>query len=87
MQFLQQAFKVLIPRPPFRSGYGQLIKPVRPRTTTDPKYWHDRAALMRALAATTADVELRVIMLRLAGDYDKLADRTARRTDGEVPPR
>ena len=42
---------------------------------------------MRALAATTADVESRVIMLRLAGDYDKLADRTARRTDGEVPPR
>ena len=45
--------------------------------TKDPKHWHDRAALMRALAATMADVETHAIMLRLADDYDKLADRTA----------
>ena len=48
----------------------------------DPKHWHDRAAHMRVLAATMDDVETRTIMLRLANDYDKLADRTARRADG-----
>jgi hypothetical protein len=37
---------------------------------------------MRALAATMADVETRTIMLRLADDYDKLADRTAARRAG-----
>ena len=43
---------------------------------TDPTHWRDRAAHMRALAATTADVETRTIMLRLADDYDKLAERS-----------
>jgi len=49
---------------------------------TDPKHWHDRAAFMRVLAATMVDVEAHAIMLRLAADYDKLADRTARLADG-----
>ena len=31
---------------------------------------------MRAVAETVTDVEMRAIMLRLADDYDKLADRT-----------
>ena len=42
---------------------------------TDPKHWRDRAALMRALSETTADAEAKAIMLRLADDYGKLADR------------
>jgi hypothetical protein len=42
---------------------------------TDPKHWRDRAALMRALSKTTIDAEAKAIMLRLANDYDKLADR------------
>jgi len=54
---------------------------------TDPKHWHDRAAFMRVLAATMADVETHAIVLRLAADYDKLADRTARLADGEATPK
>ena len=49
----------------------------------DPKYWRDRAAEMRALAET-----MKEIMHHLADDYDKLADRAARRqaqTDQEPP--
>jgi hypothetical protein len=46
-----------------------------PNNLTDPKHWRDRAALMRALSETTVDAEAKAIMLRLANDYDKLADR------------
>jgi hypothetical protein len=52
----------------------------------DPKHWHERAAAMRALAALAATMndDTRAVMLRLADDYDKLADRPARRAGGDV---
>jgi hypothetical protein len=40
---------------------------------------------MRALSETAADVQTKAIMLRLADDYDRLADRAARRAGGELP--
>ena len=45
----------------------------------DPNHWHERAAAMRALAALAATMnnDTRAVMLRLADDYDKLADRAA----------
>ena len=54
-------------------------RPIAKKPTNDPKHWRDRAAEMRALADTMKDPETLAIMLRLADDYDKLADRAAQR--------
>jgi hypothetical protein len=52
----------------------------------DPKHWRDRAAEMRALSDTMTDPQTIAIMRRLADDYDKLAERAAVRSKGDVPP-
>jgi hypothetical protein len=48
----------------------------------DAKHWRLRAAEMRALAETMNDVGVRALMLKLANDYDKLADRAEDRSTG-----
>jgi hypothetical protein len=50
-----------------------------PNNVNDPKHWRDRAAAMRALAATMKEAETIAIMYRLADDCDELADRPAQR--------
>jgi hypothetical protein len=40
---------------------------------------------MRALSETMKDVQARAMMLRLANDYAKLADRAEARSDGRPP--
>jgi len=52
----------------------------------DDKHWRERAAQMRALSATMKDHEVQALMLQLADDYDKLADRAIMRANGGVPP-
>jgi len=56
------------------------------QSINDPRHWYDRAAEMRALAETMANEETKAIMLSLAADYDKLADRAAQRADGQGTP-
>jgi hypothetical protein len=51
----------------------------------DPKRWRNRAAAMRALAATMRDPETIAIMNRLADDYDSLADRAQLRDKSGTP--
>jgi hypothetical protein len=52
----------------------------------DSTHWRDRAAEMRALSNMMKDVEAAAIMLRLADDYDKLADRADMRGNGGMLP-
>jgi len=51
----------------------------------DAKHWRDRAAEMRVLSADMRDFEARTLMLKLANDYDKLADRAEDRAARDVP--
>ena len=52
------------------------------RSVDDTKQWHDRAADMRALLDPLTDGGIKAAILRLADDYDKLADRAEERVDG-----
>jgi hypothetical protein len=49
------------------------------RSLDDAKHWRDRAAAMRALAAQMEDPETARMMIKLAADYDNMADRAAER--------
>ena len=48
----------------------------------DPQHWRDRAREMRTIAEEANDLIAKAMMLRLADDYDKLADRAAMRASG-----
>ena len=54
-------------------------------SVNDSKHWRDRAAQMRALSDSMNDKKAAAIMLRLANDYDKLANRADVRANGGVP--
>jgi hypothetical protein len=52
------------------------------RFSNNPTYWRDRAAEARTMTST-ADAEAKVILLRLANDFDWLADRAEGRLKQE----
>jgi hypothetical protein len=45
----------------------------------DPKHWRERAEEARAVAGQLTDEKSREAMLRIAKDYDQLAERAKRR--------
>jgi hypothetical protein len=49
----------------------------------DPKHWRNRAAEMRMLAEEMDDADTKSAMLKLAGEYDKLAARAEMRANGK----
>lgn len=51
----------------------------------DAKHWRDRATEMRVLSDTMRDQETQRIMLTLANDYDRLADRAEDRAMRDCP--
>jgi len=56
------------------------------RGINDAKHWRDRAAEMRVLAEEMTNRDAGRMMIKLAADYDKLADRAEARSDGEFAP-
>jgi hypothetical protein len=45
----------------------------------DPSHWRQRAAEMRATAEVINDVEAKKSLLKIADDYDRLADEAIAR--------
>jgi hypothetical protein len=50
------------------------VKLIQVGFITDPKYWDERAAEMRALAEQVKNADGELIMLMLAKNFDWLAD-------------
>ena len=48
----------------------------------DPKHWRHRAAEARATAESLTDPEAKQRMLKVAADYEKLAERAEERSAG-----
>ncbi len=55
------------------------------QNTNDAKHWRDRAAEMRVLSDEIKDPQAQRMMLKLANDYDKLADRAEERAARDRP--
>ena len=48
----------------------------------DPTYWHKRAKEVRALAQHVGNIQARNDILRIADDYERLAERAKQRARG-----
>ena len=48
---------------------------------TDPEYWRSRAKEARAVAVQMKDAHTKAVMLGIAQDYEKLAERAEQRAE------
>ena len=55
------------------------------QSINDAKYWRDRTSEMRVLSDEMKDPQAQRMMLKLANDYDKLADRAEDRAARDRP--
>jgi hypothetical protein len=53
---------------------------VRTSFINDPKHWEERAEQARVVAEEIADTRIKERMLRIANDYQKLAQRALERS-------
>ena len=56
-----------------------------PPRTDDPEHWRKRAAQIRAQADDTDD-DRRLVLLRIAAQYDLLAEQAERRRSQKTEP-
>jgi hypothetical protein len=52
----------------------------------DPTHWHQRAEEARTIAEQMGDPQSKEAMLRIAKDYERLAERAERRAKGADNP-
>jgi hypothetical protein len=52
------------------------------KSINNARHWLDRAAEVREIADTMAEGAMKTAVLKLAGDYDRLAARAIARTEG-----
>jgi hypothetical protein len=55
--------------------------------TNDPKHWQVRAEEARSLAEQMSDEQSKQRMLRIAKDYERLAERARNRAEGARRPK
>ena len=58
-----------------------------PPFINDPQHWRKRADEARALAEQMKDPQSKEAMLRIATDYERLAERAAGRAQGSRQPK
>ncbi len=51
----------------------------------DPKYWRERADEARAVAVQMKDAHTKAVMLGIAQDYERLAERAEHRAGNTTP--
>jgi hypothetical protein len=66
---------------PSSLGYSRMPPEMSFRFSNNPAYWRDRAA---EACTSTADAEAKAILLRLANDFVRLADRAEARLKQEI---
>ena len=62
-----------------RNGAPRMIKPPSNHPINDPEHWRGRAEEARTLADQMGDQGAKQTMLRIAEDYDTLAERAVKR--------